>query len=120
MKIRFSIRDIIFLTLLVACNLGWYVNKVAPTRILEGQVEMLEGQVEIGNRLITIQKEQSHEQYAKMQGHYEYLESEMEILTNFDVAMRHAVEEILDEKQTHAFYEKMEKKLKELRDDSGH
>jgi hypothetical protein len=56
MKIRVSIRDIIFLTLLVACNLGWYITKVAPTRMLEGQVEMLEGQVEIGNRLNVVTK----------------------------------------------------------------
>jgi len=49
---KFYIRDIIWLTLLVAMNLAWYIYKVAPTRALEDQIE-------IGNRLIVVQKKET-------------------------------------------------------------
>jgi hypothetical protein len=46
MKIKFSVRDVLWLILLVAVNLGWYMHKVAPTRALEEQLASQRKQTE--------------------------------------------------------------------------
>ena len=42
---RFSVKDVLWLTLFCAANLGWYVYKVQPVQQLYDQIELLEYEV---------------------------------------------------------------------------
>lgn len=54
---RFSLKDLAWLILVAACNLGWYVGKVKPVQELQADIKTLQAEVEKGrNDSLTSQK----------------------------------------------------------------
>jgi hypothetical protein len=58
---QFTIRDLMWLIALMACNLGWYVNKVVPVKELQKKVADQQWEIAFHRNQVAIERKAMRE-----------------------------------------------------------
>ena len=110
MKLRFYIRDIIWLTLLVACNLGWYQHKVAPVKELQKKVGEQHWAIEFHKNQTMIERKAINEQ----NNNFVAIMQESDRLEKENKELRETVR-VHDYKKSLAAYDTIERKMSDCK-----
>lgn len=60
---QFSLRDLLWLISLIACNLGWYNSKVRPVRLLQDQIGNQQWEIAFHKKQVAIEREATKRSY---------------------------------------------------------